>query len=466
MILSRCDSASAQDLTIEPTSSGTWSAWNYVTLWITGFHSIPGYMFMMSPLHGGFSRIAVVMGTVAGALVLAAVCLAGAYLSHRHRRTFPGLIVDIFGMRAAILASVLRGTVAIAWYGIQTYLAVIMLAACVSDILGTSGPATAILGLSAMQWVALLIVSLLQFSILARGTAIVRWVSDASGPVIWLCLVGLVVWKDARGSSITARDMVGGAISPLQVITVAALTVAFLGGPAVNYADFARHARSFRSVRTGTAMGIVGNAFSFVLVSILIDQQLPNGSQEPFASFIARTASAVAIGLTVVLTRCNIGANVVLNFVSAVYDLQRIIAALDRRRAAALTSVAAIFTFPGLWFTHPSGILTFVSMAGAAVGALACLLIVAAWTESNSVGEHQPLRVFVHSIGFGVLAEIIVWASGHAFDCNTAAFAWPAGAIAAAVTCACHVSSPIPGTRHRWNTLCASLNLPVHRSTN
>ena len=104
---------------------------------------------------------------------------------------FPVMSRISFGIRGAQLASLLRGAVAVAWFGIQTFLASVvlrvMLVAMVPSLheLDTNS----ILGLSTLGWIAFVALWIVQLVIVSFGMEMIRKYEAFAGPVILLTMV-------------------------------------------------------------------------------------------------------------------------------------------------------------------------------------------------------------------------------------------------------------------------------------
>jgi NCS1 family nucleobase:cation symporter-1 len=100
-----------------------------------------------------------------------------------------------WGLFGANVPALIRAIVAIAWYGIQTYLA----SAAVSILLRLSPGLIGMtrhsfLGLDSPSWVCFRSLWLLQLIVLTKGMEMVRKFVDWSGPVIWVIMIAMTVW--------------------------------------------------------------------------------------------------------------------------------------------------------------------------------------------------------------------------------------------------------------------------------
>ena len=75
---------------------------------------------------------------------------------------------------AALTPAVVRGIVAIFWYGVQTYFASTAVALLLRAFMGTDPQAATLLGLTAIDWAAYVMVCVFQVALFVRG---VDWVT-------------------------------------------------------------------------------------------------------------------------------------------------------------------------------------------------------------------------------------------------------------------------------------------------
>src|SRR5206468_10553782 len=101
-----------------------------------------------------------------------------------------------WGVWGARFTALVRGIVAIAWYGVQTYLASIALKVLIVKFIPgmESLVGTSFLGLDLLGWIAFLILWGIQLLIVRRGMEAVRHFQGLAGPSIWLVMIAIAVW--------------------------------------------------------------------------------------------------------------------------------------------------------------------------------------------------------------------------------------------------------------------------------
>ena len=140
------------DLAPTAAEGRTWRAYNIFALWAVDVHSLGNYGFALGLFALGLGAWQILVSLGLGALVLFALLAVAGYMGWRTGLPFPVMSRLAFGIRGAQLPALVRGVVAIAWFGIQTYLATLVLSVMVIAVV----PAAAVwdqidfLGLSAL----------------------------------------------------------------------------------------------------------------------------------------------------------------------------------------------------------------------------------------------------------------------------------------------------------------------------
>ena len=114
---------------------------------------------------------------------------------------FPVMSRISFGTRGAQIPALIRGGVAIVWFGIQTYLASMVLrrAADRDGCRASSRSSqTSLLGLSLLGWISFTILWVVQVIIACYGMEMIRKYEAFAGPVILVTFVALAGWMLLR----------------------------------------------------------------------------------------------------------------------------------------------------------------------------------------------------------------------------------------------------------------------------
>lgn len=118
------------------------------------------------------------------------------YMGQRTGVPFPVISRISFGIHGAQIPALIRAVIAIAWFGIQTYLASVVLRVLLIAV--HPGFAeydhNSILGLSSLGWLCFVAIWFVQLAILAYGMEMVRRYEAFAGPVILLTVICLAGW--------------------------------------------------------------------------------------------------------------------------------------------------------------------------------------------------------------------------------------------------------------------------------
>ena len=134
-----CDAASAAagrtispslyNIDLAPTKreGRRWTSYSIFTLWANDVHSLGNYAFAIGLFALGLGGWQILLALGVGAVLLFALLSLSGFMGDKTGVPFPVMSRISFGIRGAQIASLLRGAVAIAWFGIQTYLASVVL---------------------------------------------------------------------------------------------------------------------------------------------------------------------------------------------------------------------------------------------------------------------------------------------------------------------------------------------------
>jgi NCS1 family nucleobase:cation symporter-1 len=443
------------DLTPTTSDSAVWRTWDLFCLWMTSAHSIGSYGFAVGMLALGLTGWQTMVALFVGVLLLWGGSNLVGVAGQRVGVPFPVFARGAFGVFGANIPALLRALVAIFWYGIQTYLAstaVIVLLLRVAPGLKSLTLHT-FLGLSALGWISFLVLWAVQLAIISYGMDIVRKASDFAGPVVWIGMFALALWILGKaGWSIDFGARAGSALSSGKAVAafigVVFLMVAFMAGPLVNYADFARFSPSRRAIVRGNAWGIPFNETAFVVISIVISLatlkvygKVLSDPVELVAHIHSNTIVIIAAAVFAIAT---VGINVVLNFVSPSYDISNTAPKyISFRTGGVITAVLSILVMPWKLWENQNFIVYFLGGVGALMGPVFGILVVDYYlvrrqrTVLADLYSDSPQGAYHYLRGFNPRALIALVISGVAgvlvalvpHSQSVTALSWPIGAL-------------------------------------
>src|ERR1700753_4308982 len=108
---------------LAPLSKQSWSSYNIFAFWMSDVHSIGVYVTAGSLFALGIASWQVLIALVAGIVVVQVFANLVAKPSQVAGVAYPGINRHICGGPGANVPASIRGSIAIAWCGVQTYLA-------------------------------------------------------------------------------------------------------------------------------------------------------------------------------------------------------------------------------------------------------------------------------------------------------------------------------------------------------
>ena len=434
-----------------------WGAYNVFTLWANDVHSLGNYAFAIGLFALGLSVWGILLAfLLASALLFGLLTLSG-YMGHKTGVPFPVMSRIAFGIRGARIPAAVRGVVAIAWFGIQTYLASSVLNALLVAMFPglRSWEGRSVLGLSALGWVTFLALWTVQVLIVSYGMHVIRRYMAVAAPTTLITMCALAVWMFFRaGGSIslsTAHPLTGGAMW-LQVLQGAALWVVIYGTFVLNFCDFTRSARSRGAIVRGNLVGIPVNMLFFAgIVVVLSGAQFkldgrvitsPTDIVQTIPNLVMLACASVAL---VVLT---IAVNLLANFVAPIYVLVNLFPRrLNFRRAGLLSAVIGLAIMPWNLYDNPVVVNYFLGGLGALLGPVFGVIMADYWLlrrarvnipdlyrEDPNADYHYRNGYNVRAIGaFVPAAAIAVTVALVPVFHLVAGFSWFVGAILGAV---------------------------------
>ena len=190
---------------------------------------------------------------------------------------FPVMARASMGVRGANFPAVVRGIVAIFWYGVQTCFASTAVALLLRAFMGTDPQAATLLGLTAIDWAAYVMVCVFQVALFVRG---VDWVTrfqlgrPAGLPVMIVLMIA--IWYQAGPSLLGALgdifsgsgEHTGGPIAAFAAVV--GTMVAYFAAVVINYGDFARFVKDERQMRIGNFFGLPVSLAVFSMIALVI----------------------------------------------------------------------------------------------------------------------------------------------------------------------------------------------------
>ncbi|MDH4989299.1 NCS1 family nucleobase:cation symporter-1 [Aquamicrobium lusatiense] len=438
------------------TATGTWKTWNLFAWWMSGWHSLGGYTMAVGLFALGLSGYQMIAAFTAGIIILYFTNNMSGVAGQRVKVPFPVFARASFGVYGANIPAILRAIVAVAWYGIQTYLASAAMMLLVIKVFPSSATLTesSFAGLSALGWICFLVLSFAQLIVLSRGMEAVRRLSDFAGPAIWIAMIALAVWVLARAGwsvdfsyrTIEHDSGLFGMASAMFIV------VAYLAGPTLNFADFTRNAPDEASVRRGNAWGLLLNATAFGAISIVIAlasvKVYGEAIHDPIALMKDIDSIAILLVAIIAIGTATAGINIIMNFVAPVYDIINVWPRhFTFRKAGVVVAILSVIVTPWNLFSSPVIVNHFIGSVGALMGPLYGIVMADYYIirrqkiDSDALFDDTPGGKYYYNGGYNTNAIIALVVSGviaigmsviPAISAWTP-FSWPVGVVLSAL---------------------------------
>jgi NCS1 family nucleobase:cation symporter-1 len=379
------------DLTNEdlaPLHKQNWTAYNIFAFWMSDVHSVGGYLTAGTLFALGIAGWQVLIALIVGIVIVQVFVNLVAKPSQKTGVPFPVINRAIFGVRGANIPAIIRGLIAVAWYGVQTFLAAQSLNIIFLKFLPATQNLTQVgfLGLSALGWISFAILWVAQAALFWTGMETIKRFIDFAGPAVYVVMVllaGYLVaragWGNINFKLHTGPDLSFWASIPVMISAIA-IVVSYFSGPMLNFGDFARYGKSFRSVRLGNLLGLPVNFLFFSILTVVC----ASATVPVFGSLITDpietvqkidTPFAIALGGLTFAT-ATVGINIVANFIAPAFDFSHVSPQrISWRMGGMIAAVGSVLLMPWNWYNNDAAIQYSLGILGSLIGPLFGILI-------------------------------------------------------------------------------------------
>jgi NCS1 family nucleobase:cation symporter-1 len=375
---------------LAPLRNQSWSSYNIFAFWMSDVHSVGGYVTAGSLFALGLASWQVLIALLVGITIVYFLCNLVAKPSQATGVPYPVICRSVFGVLGANIPAIIRGLIAVAWYGIQTYLASAALDVVLLKLFPGLAPYSDVnqygfLGLPALGWGSFMVLWVLQACVFWRGMESIRKFIDFCGPAVYVVmflLCGYLIYKAGWGAiDLSLGDVKYTGFDSIPVMLGAiALVVSYFSGPMLNFGDFSRYGKSFAAVKKGNFLGLPVNFLVFsVLVVVTASLTLPVFGElitDPVTT-VAKIDSTFAIVLgALTFTIATIGINIVANFISPAFDFSNVSPQrISWRAGGMIAAVGSVLITPWNLYNNPEVIHYTLETLGAFIGPLFGVLL-------------------------------------------------------------------------------------------
>lgn len=381
---------------LAPLKEQKWTWYNIFAFWMSDVHSVGGYVFAGSLFALGIAAWQVLVALVVGIVAVNILCNLVAKPSQMAGVPYPVTTRVSFGVKGANIPAIIRGVIAVVWYGIQTYLASVAFGLLALKFWPGLEPWGEVeqhgfLGLSALGWAGFILMWILQAFVFWNGMETIRKFIDFCGPAVYVVMIALAAYLvveagwDNVSLDLSVGDGLSGWSSFTMMISAIALVISYFSGPMLNFGDFSRYGRTFGEVKKGNFWGLPVNFLFFSLlvvctvsaaVTVIGTDEDGNIITDPvhIVDRIDNTTAAVLGVLTFAIA--TIGINIVANFVSPAFDFSNVAPTkISWRTGGMIAAVGSVLITPWNLFNNPTAIHYTMDTLGAVIGPLFGILI-------------------------------------------------------------------------------------------
>src|SRR3954464_1890178 len=373
---------------LAPLRQQRWGAYNIFAFWMSDVHSVGGYVTAGSLFALGIAGWQVLVALLVGIVIVQVFANLVAKPSQQTGVPYPVINRAVFGVKGANTPAVIRGLIAVAWYGVQTYLAATSLNIIWLKFVPGSEALLepSFLGLEALGWISFAVLWVAQAALFWRGMETIKRFIDFAGPAVYVVMIALAGYLVSQaGWSNIALDLhtgptLTGWATISTMIGAIALVVSYFSGPMLNFGDFARYGKTFAAVKRGNFLGLPLNFLFFsILTVVCASATVPVFGKlmtDPIET-VQAIDSPVAIllgGLTFVTAP--VGINIVANFISPAFDFSNVSPQkISWRMGGMIAAVGSVLLTPWNWYDSAEGIRFTLGILGSLIGPLFGILI-------------------------------------------------------------------------------------------
>ncbi len=375
------------DLAPVPTHHRSWGTYSYSALWISMTHQIPTYMAGSSLLAMGLNWWQALLAVAIGSLLILIPILFNSHVGSKYGIPYPVAVRPAFGVHGANVAAVMRAMVAVAWFGIQTWLG----GSAINQLLLTFDPRWDHMGLVWGQplgtWIAFSLFWLLNVAIIYKGMNTLKRFENWAGPsilAVFLVILIMLVNKAHGFGPIFSQPTHYRSFWPVFLAGVAAM-MGMWSTLSLNMADFTRYAQKPKQQVWGQIFGLPTTMTFFALMGILIT----SAGEKIYGHFIwdpvqlislLHNRFIVVMGLVSVII-LSLSVNIAANVVAPANDLSNLWPRMIRFSTGALiTAVLSIVLRPWTLLSSASRFMgIMLNGFGGSLGSIAGVMIADYW---------------------------------------------------------------------------------------
>lgn len=384
---------------LKPLKNQRWSSYNVFAFWMSDVHSVGGYVTAGSLFALGLASWQVLVALLIGIVIVQVFVNLVAKPSQVTGVPYPVINRAIFGIKGANVPAIVRGIIAIAWYGVQTYLASESLAIIFLKFWPNLAPYYDVnqygfLGLSALGYVCYFILWTAQAILFWNGIESIRKFIDWAGPAVYVVMIALCIYLVSKAGisnvslNLSTGEQLSFADSIPVMIGAIALVVSYFSGPMLNFGDISRFAKSYDAVKKGNFWGLPVNFLFFSLLTVIT----ASATVPVFGELITdpiKTVEAIDTPFAIILggftfVLATVGINIVANFIAPAFDFSNVAPSkISWRAGGFIAAIGSFFLLPWNWYANDQAIHYSLGLLGGLIGPLFGILIAGYYKASK-----------------------------------------------------------------------------------
>ncbi len=226
---------------LAPLRKQNWTSYNIFAFWMSDVHSVGGYVTAGSLFALGIASLQVLIALVVGISIVNVFCNLVAKPSQVTGVPYPVINRALFGVLGANIPAIIRGLIAVAWYGVQTYLAsraliIVFLKFWPATASLNDPNTTGFLGLSALGYICYAILWVAQAAVFWNGMEAIKRFIDWAGPAVYVVMIVMAIYLVSKAGianlslNLAEKQMSFAASIPVMLSAIA-LVVSYFSGP-------------------------------------------------------------------------------------------------------------------------------------------------------------------------------------------------------------------------------------------
>lgn len=306
----------SEDLLPKTPEQRDWGMTNYVTLWMGAVHNILSYLTVAGFFVLGLTTKQVLLAVMLSAVIVSVFYVLNGYSASLYGLPFAMLLRDSFGVKGAIIPSLVRGLIAgVVFFGTTTVVGAeslnVIFARFIPDYMSI-GNGFSLLGLSAPTMISYAILWTVTVILFLVGMNVLGKFGNWSSPVVYVFITGAAIWGiNIAGGLGPILDYVPANPNPSIWVFIACVSalVSNWVGPVVNMSDFTHRAKRPRDMIIGLPLGFILSYILFAITCVA----LIAGTEIAFGDAIFNIVFAIdkienTFSVVVLILALNVGA--------------------------------------------------------------------------------------------------------------------------------------------------------------